>query len=225
MIQIVLMEPEHPGNIGAVARVMKNFGFRDLVLINPKVPINDDAKRRAKHSQDILKRAKIVDSSYLDSLDILIGTTARLGTDYNIPRSPLTPKDLARVNTKKKVGLLLGREGIGLRNEEISRCDFVITIPATKRYPTLNVSHALAVILYELFQCKAKIKSNSHIIPASKKDKEVLLRYINHTLDKMEFSTMEKRETQRIVWKRLVGKSMLTKREAFALMGFFRKLS
>jgi tRNA/rRNA methyltransferase len=223
MIDIILMEPENSGNIGAVARVMKNFGFSRLILIDPKAKITEETKKRAKHAQDVLKKAKTVKKDHLKTYDILIGTTSKLGTDYNIYRSPLTPKDLTRIDQKKKVGLLIGREGIGLTNAEVKRCDLIITIPSSRSYPALNISHALAIILYELFQQKAN-KSNSHIKPATRKDKDILLDYIDAALDKMRFSTKEKAQTQRIVWKRIVGKSMLTKREAYALMGFFRKL-
>jgi tRNA/rRNA methyltransferase len=223
MMHVILMEPENAGNIGAVCRVMKNFGFRKLVIINPKVRIGAEARKRAKHGLDILKDALVTDKSYLDSMDTLIATTARLGTDYNIYRSPLTPQDLGKLDLRRNVGLLIGREGSGLHNDEIKRCDFVVTIPSSVRYPTLNISHAVAILLHELFRQKAKRKSNSHILPATRKDKEILLDYIMQRLDKMHFATADQRNTQRIVWRRLVGKGMLTRREVFALIGFFKK--
>jgi len=86
MIYIILMEPENEGNVGAIARVMKNFGFKNLVMINPKTEITEVTKARAKHAQDILNNAKITNSSFLKTMDTLIGTTAKVGTDYNITR-------------------------------------------------------------------------------------------------------------------------------------------
>ena len=227
MTSIILVEPETEGNIGAVARVMKNFDFEELILINPKANhLGREALDRATHAKSILKKAKIKDFSCLKSFDYLIGTTAMLGSDYNIPRSPLTPEQLAEKisKAKGKIGILIGREGTGLNNEEIRKCDFIVAIPTSKKYPTMNISHAVSIILYELFKKLGKEKINKHINFATKKDKEIILRYVNKVLDKMEFSTKEKKETQRIVWKRIVGKAMLTKREAFALMGFLRKL-
>lgn len=227
MASIILIEPETGGNIGAVARVMKNFDFEELVLINPKADhLGREALDRATHAKSILKKAKVKDFSYLKNFDYLIGTTAMLGSDYNIPRSPLTPEQLAEKVSKVngKIGILIGREGIGLKNEEIRKCDFVVAIPTSKKYPTMNVSHAVSVILYELFKKLGKEKINEHINFATKKDKEIILRYVGMALDRMEFSTKEKKETQRIVWKRIVGKAMLTKREAFALVGFLKKL-
>jgi len=227
MISIILVEPQTEGNIGAVARVMKNFDFKDLVLINPKADhLAREALDRATHAKTILKKAKVKDFSYLSRFDYLIGTTSMIGSDYNIPRSPLTSQQLAEKisKVKGKIGLLIGRESTGLNNEEIKKCDFVVAIPASKKYPTMNVSHAVSIILYELFKKLGKGKINEHINFATKKDKEIILKSINKVLDKIEFSTKEKKETQKIVWKRTIGKGLLTKREAFALIGFFKKL-
>ncbi len=224
MLYVILLEPENSGNIGAVARVMRNFGFKKLVLINPAASITDEARCRAKHAQSVIDGIRIADISSLDTFDILVGTTAKTGTDYNIPRSPLTPRELAgKLETKKRVGLLFGREGIGLTNREIQRCDFTVTIPASTKYPTLNISHAVAIILYELFQKNAEKTTVSSITSMSRKDKEVLLDYVGKSLDTMTFTTPEKKNTQKTVWKRVIGKAMLTKREAFALMGYFKK--
>ncbi len=227
MIEIILMEPEGAENLGSVARVMKNFDFNELVLINPKIKNKEKALIVAKHAKDILKKAKKQKPSYLKKLDYLIGTTAILGTDYNIPRNPINPgqlsEKLSKTNKKLKVGILIGREGQGLNNKEIELCDVLVTIPASKRYPTLNVSHATSIILYELFKNK-KNKSNEHINFATKKEKSIIIKYFNQILNKVEFSTKEKKDTQRKVWKRIFGKAFLTKREAFAVMGLFRKL-
>ena len=229
MISVILIEPETPGNIGAIARVMKNFEFNELVLINPKCKhLSKEALDRSTHAKSILKKAKVKKINYLKQFDYLIATTAKLGTDYNIPRSPITPEQLgdklSKLNSKLKIGLLIGREGTGLNNKEISKCDFIVTIPSSSKYPTLNVSHAASVILYEIFKKQDKKKSNEHIIPATKKEKQVMMSYFNKILNKIEFSTKEKKQTQKIVWKRLFGKAFLTKREAFAVIGFLRKL-
>ena len=224
MIYVVLIEPEMAENVGFTARAMKNFGLKELVLINPKCKL-DKAVKTAKHAKDILKKAKIKKIDYLNKFDYLIGTTSKLGTDYNIPRSPLTASQLAeKINKKNKIAVLFGREGTGLTNKEILKCDFVVTIPASRKYSALNISHAASIIFYELFKRAKEKKSDFHIIAAKKKEKDILLKNINKILNKIKFSTKEKKETQKKVWKRVVGKAFLTKREAFALIGFFKKL-
>lgn len=227
MIDIILIEPETSGNVGAVARVMKNFGLKSLVLVNPLADKDsDEAMNRAKHAKDVLRKAKVADFNILDKYDYLIGTSGKLGGDYNIPRCTLNPQELAvKVSRiKRKVGLVFGREGKGLFNTEIEKCDFLVNIPADKKYPILNLSHSVAIVLYELNKKMGKDNGGDNIVPISKKEKDVLLDMIDGKLKDMDFQTRFKRETQLTVWKKVIGKSMLTKREAFALLGFFRKL-
>lgn len=229
MIEIILVEPRKQENLGAIARAMKNFSFDRLVLINPKCKIGISARKVAKHANDVLAKAKIRDFNYLKKVDYLIGTTSRLGTDYNIPRNVIDAEKIAEkiasVNHKKlKIGILIGREASGLTNEEINRCDALVTIPSSREYSALNISHSVSILLYEIYKKIGEEKSNSHIIFATEKDKEVMMRYIHKILDQIEFSTPEKKDTQKKVWKRVFGKAMLTKREAFAVMGLLRKL-
>ncbi len=224
-MDVILLEPQSAGNIGAIARVMSNFGFENLVLINPQCDhLCEEAQGRAKHARNVLKKAKIIQIDALKKYHTVIGTTSQLGTDYNIPRSPLSPMQLAEIipQSKKDIGILFGREGIGLKNNEIELCDFVVTIPTSKKYPTMNLSHSVAVICYELFKAQENI--TSHIRFASDVDKKQIMKMVDAQISKMKFSTPAKKETQEKIWKRIVAKSFLTKREAFALMGFFRKL-
>lgn len=225
MIHILLMEPEHPGNIGAIARSMKNFALEHLVLINPACDhLCSEAIARSMHAKDILEKAKV--RKTLRGYDHLVGTTGKLGSDYNLPRVPLTPEQLAEKvsDLDARVGILLGREGIGLKNDEIARCDLLVTIPASREYPILNLSHAAAVLFYELFKASGDDKTNSHIAIATRKEKDVIMSQMERILRSTEFSTEEKRETQRIVWKRIFGKAILTRREAFAVIGLLKKI-
>jgi len=220
MLYIVLMEPENSGNIGACARVMKNFGFSNLVLINPKVEIDKVAIARSKHGKDVLRKAKLSDKKFLSTMDKIIGTTAKIGTDYNINRSPLRPDQLAkRISLKQKTALLIGREGIGLTNEELDKCDMVAAIPANSKYPTLNISHALGIILYELTETKDQF---SRIVSADRKEIDTINTLLNESVDRLDYSDNRKRVLKSI-WKRVIGKSALTKREVFSLMGYFKK--
>lgn len=232
MITIILLEPENPGNVGAIARVMKNFGFDRLVIVNPKCDVfSNEAIHRAKYAGNLLKQAKILKK--IPAMDFLIGTTGKLGNDYNIPRVPLMPwqllEKLDSVNTKKNnIGILFGREGIGLTNEEINSCDFVVTIPTSKGYPIMNLSHAVAVLLYELSKLSEKNKKENKIgnFPLmTQAEKEQIILQINKTLDKLTFTTPDKKRTQQTIWKKLIGKSFLSKREAFAMIGYFKKVN
>ncbi len=228
MVSVVLVEPHVPGNIGAVARVMKNFDLDELWLVNPLCEWNvPEAVCRAKHAQEVLKNAKVVKSfaEITKKFDCVIASTSKLGSDYNIMRSPVNPEQCAElVHKKKNVCLVFGRENEGLLNKEIALCDFVVSIPSSKRYPALNLSHAVAVMLYVLFVSFPKETTTSHFTFAAEKEKETLLKMINEKIDELPFTAESKRRTQRIIWKRMIGKSLLTRREIFALFGFFKKL-
>lgn len=222
-MRIAILEPQNPGNIGAIARAMKNFNFENLILINPKCEhLGKEAFDRASHAKDILEKAVIAkDLNYLKKFDYIIGTTAVIGTDYNIPRSPVKPEQLKFI---KNSVILFGRESSGLTNKEINFCDFIVTIPTSKKYPTMNIAQAATIIFYELFKKSETEKIDAEIKPITRKEKEHLLKLINEKLDKLRFSTKEKREVQKTIWKKLIGKGLLTKREAFALFGFFKKI-
>lgn len=178
------------------------------------------------HARDILKKAKIKPLSYLETFHTVIATTSKVGTDYNILRSSITAENLADKikDVNKNIAIVFGPEDRGLINEELELCDFVVTIPASKKYPVLNLSHAAAIIFYEIFKARAKEHVSSHIIFASKPEKYHLMKILNELFDKVEFATPQKKKTQQTIWKKIMGKSFLTKREAFAIMGFLKKL-
>ncbi|MBI4448384.1 TrmJ/YjtD family RNA methyltransferase [Candidatus Woesearchaeota archaeon] len=225
-IVVVAQEFSNPGNCGALARVMKNFGLNKLIFLNPKCDyLSKEALDRATHAKAILKEAKVVaDFGMLTkNFDYVVGTTAIIARDYNVTRLSITPEQFAEMQIKSKVALIIGREAAGMTNDELKECDLIVHIPSSIDYSTLNVSHAAAIIFYELFKHnkEAKVKA---VVFAGAKDKNVLVQKIYEALDKMGFSSKEKKETQRIVWKRVVGKALLTRREAFALFGFFKKI-
>ncbi len=216
-LSVILVEAKNSGNVGAIARSMANFGFSKLILVNPRCKhLSQTARNRAKWAQDVLKKAKVVNK--IPKVDTLIATTAKLGSDYNIPRVPISPKQLSKV-AKGNIGLLFGRESIGLTNEEIQQADFVVSIPASKKYPVMNLSHAVTILLYEI----SKEDHTFHIKLATEADKRQVLKLLNQKMKSMDFKTKEKKQTQIKVWKRMISKSFLTRREAFALMGFLKK--
>ncbi len=231
MISVVLVGSEKEENVGRVARVMKNFGFERLILINPRCNhLGNKALALASHADDVLKEAEIKGEEGFSDFDCLVGTTAILGSDSHIPRSPLLPRDAARIISKKnsRIALLFGRESCGLTTGEILKCDILITIPTAKRYPTMNLSQAVGILLYEIFlaqiHSKGKEHVSSHIRFADGREKEILIWHINEVLGSLDFPSKAKKETQRKAWKRVIGKSFLTKKEFMVLMGFFKKI-
>jgi len=133
---------------------MRNFGFRELFIVNPKCPLGFGAHMYAKHGAEVLRRAKrarnIADAA--KGCALVVGTTGIARRSKRVIRNPMSVAELKRKikRVKGTVALLLGREGMGLTPDEIRQCDFLVTIEADGSYPVLNISHALAVLLYEL---------------------------------------------------------------------------
>jgi len=238
-ISVILIEPENPGNTGAICRAMKNFDFRNLVLVGPKFDTDsEELKNRAKWANDIVERMEIIPKYDVKALkkirkryDYLIATTAKLGRDYNILRSPITPVQLAerlsglKLKKDANIAIVMGRESSGLTNEELDSMDFAVTIPTSKKYGTMNISHATTIILYEIFKKINEENIVSHINPITEPEKRQLMKLLDESMDTMGFLNEDKKDTQRIVWKKMVNKSFLSKREAYALMGFFKKIN
>ncbi len=228
-ISIACIGIQNEGNLGAIARVMKNFGAEELILINSSIDHRSKtALDRASHAADILKNARCETGfAVLKKYDLIIGTTAKVGTAYNILRLPSTPRQLheqLKKNPKNKIIVVLGREDHGLSNEELALCDLVVSIPASKTYSIMNISHACAIVLYELFTARADQTSLSHVTPASRLEHEHALLLAHRSIGALSFSTDAKKRTQEKLWKKIIFKSFLTKREAGALMGFFKKI-
>ncbi|OGT26830.1 MAG: hypothetical protein A3I77_07535 [Gammaproteobacteria bacterium RIFCSPLOWO2_02_FULL_42_14] len=151
-IRIVLIETSHPGNIGAVARAMKNMGLNDLVLVSPQRFPDAEAVFRATGADDILQKATVVSdfASALSGCDWVIGASAR---QRKLAREIDDPKMCAqkiRDMIPGRVAIVFGRESCGLTNEELSLCHDQVCIPANPDFSSLNLAAAVQVIAYEL---------------------------------------------------------------------------
>lgn len=221
-IRVVLVEPLYEINIGLACRVMKNFGFKDLCIVRPRTSISDVAKMFAVKAVDILDSMLIVNSikEAIEGFDLKIGTTGKLAGPRNILRTVVPPWHLHEIlKYEGRVALLFGREDIGLTNEELSLCDIVVNIPTSDEYPVMNVTHAMAIILYEL--SKMYIKPKMRL--ASEKLRDVALNYFMEILDLIEFPH-EKRKKACLVFKRLLGKSLISRKEMHILLAFLHRV-
>ncbi|HJM24788.1 MAG TPA: TrmJ/YjtD family RNA methyltransferase [Candidatus Thalassarchaeaceae archaeon] len=153
---IVLVNPEHDGNIGAVARSMLNFGITDLRVVGRSGKWSEEVRNRAKNAQGVLDSVKFA-SSFADATSdcsLVIGTSGkREDGDKTAMRHFLLPEELPErlSKTEGRVALVFGPEGKGMLNEELSACDILVTIPTWEGYPILNLSHAVTVICFSWF--------------------------------------------------------------------------
>ncbi len=167
-VRIVLVETSHPGNIGASARAMKTMGFDDLVLVAPKDFPSAEATARASGADDLLARARLVDSldEAIADCDFVVGASARL---RSLPWPTVDPRTCARVVYDQEAGnnvaLVLGPEQSGLTNEELARCHQLVQIPANPDYSSLNLAMAVQVLCYELRMAKIEAAAAAAIEP------------------------------------------------------------
>ena len=153
-IKIVLVETTHPGNIGAVARAMKNMSMANLWLVSPKIFPSADATSRASGADDVLANANICHTlqEAIADCQLVIGTSAR---SRSISWPEISPRDCAeRVVIKEpdnKVAIIFGRENSGLKNHELDLCHYLLRIPCNSQYSSLNIAAAVQVVCYEFF--------------------------------------------------------------------------
>jgi TrmH family RNA methyltransferase len=219
------VEPESPGNIGFLSRTMKNFGLKHLILINP-CELGEEAQYHAMHAHDVLQASKkynsLADYIETEDVDFLVGTTGTPGGSYNVPRIAVTPEYLAdSINYKMNVGIVLGREGDGLTNEELELCDVVVTIPTSDEYPIMNISHAAAVIFYELYK-KIKDYPLDDVSEASREEREDIIQYLDEIIGELDYPPHKHRNAMTI-FRRVLGRAFISGRESHTLKGVFRK--
>lgn len=221
---IVLVEPKYSGNIGAVARAMMNFDVEKMYLVNP-CELDSICYARAMHATKILDNAKTFPSfkDAIKGLDYLVATSSvESKTDKRHLRNPVLLEDFAEkvFNVQGKVGLVFGREDYGLFNEEIAACDIMLKIPTSEQYPSLNLSHAVTVVLYSLYLRKAYIPKRRR--PMGPVEKEKLYEFFGQLLDDIEYPVHKKEHTS-IMFKRIMGRAMPSKWEYHTLMGIFSR--
>lgn len=155
-VRVVLVRPQVAGNIGAVARAMENFAAGQLVLVSPKPsPLAREALERSTHGEHRLHSARVVETleEALQGVVFAIGASRRRGPVHQ--ERDYSSRDLGKLVAGHvgdgDVALLFGTEDNGLSREELLACDAAVQIPAGPEYPTLNLSHAAAICLYEAF--------------------------------------------------------------------------
>jgi len=225
-IYIVFVECETPGNIGFLARTMANFGLKNLVLINPPT-LTPEAYYQATHGKYIVENALVypsLDEFYRSKrIDFKIASTGVAGGSYNLSRIPIRPEQLSEsININNKIAILFGREGDGLTNKEIENCDLCVSIPTDPTYPILNISHAAAIIFYELFKNKHEYAVEG-LEESTLLEKEYLIKDMEELIGKLDIPDHKKRNGLK-TFKNIINRAFITGREAHTLKGILRRL-
>jgi tRNA/rRNA methyltransferase len=230
--RVVLVRPRVAGNLGATARVMRNLGVCDLVLVAPEAdPADPRARRRATHGQSILKNARCVadlGDAVADCL-LVVGTSARTGG--MVRRQSVAALDaimpvVGEALTAGPAALVFGPERTGLTNDEVSRCHHLIHIPTDPAYRALNLAQAVTICLYELR--RAWLKRGVPEIPtetaAPFADQERMFDQLREALEGIHFLYGPKADSLMHALRHLIGRARPSAMEVKVLFGLARQL-
>ncbi|WP_372598795.1 RNA methyltransferase [Amphritea sp.] len=229
-VRIVLVNTSHPGNIGGVARAMKNMGLSGLCLVKPGLFPHPDAEARASGAGDILAQAMVVDTleDALADCHLVVGTSARSRT---IPWPLVNPRELAAIVSPlpetTRVAIVFGREDRGLTNDELQRCHQHVHIPVDEGFSSLNLAAAVQVISYELRM--AKVFGAEDVKPrwgtewdvelAEGREVELMFEHLEQALTEIEFLDPEKPRNLLPRLRRLILRAVPDKIEINVLRG------
>ena len=218
-ISICLIEPLYPLNVGYVARIMKNFGFDKLLLCNSDIDLQK-ARPFASHGVDILDNCARISFNDLNMFDTLIATTAITSQRGISSRQSISVSELRESlnNVGQNICLIFGRDNTGLTNYELEQVDIVLHIPTNSNYPTLNISHALSIILYEL--------TNYELVDKIIADHSEINRTIDAYVDVVELIGLPSHKLTliRTSIQNILKRSRPSPRENSVLLGFAHKI-
>ena len=217
-IHIILVEPQTPQNIGSAARAMKNMGLKNLYLINPVFYKTTEAYQLGCGAQEIIDKAKCFDTldEALKGIHFVVGTSQRKRKRRDKRLCP-TPKELAQniltFDAKNKVAILFGRESTGLTKDELALCNVVSTIPHESEYPSLNLSQAVLLYCYEIFDCFSNNDSKTKVNLATFEDMDHLYKKFDCLLKEINFKPRTTNDDFMYLVKRILGRTFLEKRD------------
>ncbi len=189
----ILVKPQLGENIGACARSLKNFGFSKLHIVSPKQSLpNNKSKATSVGAYDIVKKAKIYNNTFdaIGEFDIVISLSAR---KRDINKKHISINEFIKIVSSKKnikFGFMFGPEASGLSNEDLSLSNYVLQIPTSKKFKSINLSHSLTIISYEIFKIinfKKFNKETKNLKISSKSKLTTLVLHLKKLLEKKGF--------------------------------------
>jgi tRNA/rRNA methyltransferase len=232
-ISIILVKPQMGENIGATARIMKNFGIQDLRIVSPRDGWpNKKAQDMSANASDIIEKAIIYNEleSAIADINLLFATASK---SRDMEKPVITPEFAANLyNPNLKMGFIFGKESSGLENSDISMCNHLISIPVSPEYDSLNLAQAVCVICYELFKeynkqnsSNSNLNTNSLDEISSREDINQMINFLERELtDKNFFQVANKKQGMMINIRNIFTKHFYTKQEIRTLRGIFSAL-
>ncbi|MHB8813298.1 MAG: RNA methyltransferase [Steroidobacteraceae bacterium] len=224
-IRIVLVEPSHPGNIGAVARAMKNMGLEQLVLVSPRQFPHSEASARASGADDVLAKARVVATVQegLAGCGFIVATTSRTRDQYfRVADVRDAAERVLEESRRAPAAVLFGPERAGLSNAQLEAAHLLIRIPASEAYPSLNLGMAVQIVAYEIFRARGvQIDATPAAGPlADPVDMERLYEHLAQVLEEVDFRDRTQGGTHLMArLRRLFQRAALDRNEVNILRG------
>ena len=230
--RVVLVRPQIAANIGATARVMRNMGLTDLVLVAPVAhPDDRNARQVSTHGESILDHCRIVPDlgDAIADCVFVVGTSARCAGNFRGQTAGLPDEvmpQLVEALSSGPAALVFGPEPTGLTNEEVARCHYLIHIPADSTYPALNLAQAVAICLYELRRAWIRLSGTSSPVesPAPFAEQERMFVHLRAALERVHFLYDERADTLMHGLRHLLSRAGPTSMEVKLLHGLARQL-
>lgn len=226
-ISVVLVDTHSSGNIGATARAIKNMGLKRLKLVNPSNPFSLESRTIASKAIDILESAQVYASlnEALAEENIVVGTTS---TRRRRGRQPIyTPQEISlkirEYAQDRRVACLFGPERRGLSESQLSRCQYVVSIPADPNFPVLNLSHSIIIFCYEIFRA-ALVDSKPVPELASDLERHAMYSHIEQVLVEIGFLSSESPEHIMQAIRRFLGRAELAPRDVQIIRGVMSQM-
>jgi len=227
---VVLVRPKEDGNVGAVARVARNFGGDRLVLVASRAPIGSEARRRSMGGLAILRsatRVRSFEEATVDA-DLVVGTTdLSTGRSTAYLRRSVSPERLGELlrPVEGRVAIVFGPEDNGLSRTELARCDLLVHIPSRREFPTLNLSHAAAIVLYAVHRARGPADPETtpapEVLELNGREKELFLDRLGALLTRTGYPA-HKRRGLILLFRRVLGRSTPTEAEYRMMLGLFK---
>ncbi len=189
-IRVVLVETSHPGNIGAVARAMKNMGLEQLVLVNPRQFPHSESIARASGAGDLLARARVAESveEALAGCGFVVATTSRERDQrFRVLDVRAAAGRLLRESGRGPAAILFGSERAGLTNEQLEAAHALVRIPVSDTYPSLNLAMAVQIVVYELFRARGTERPMAGDPLADPQELQRLYAHLSQVLTEIDF--------------------------------------
>ena len=225
-IAVLLVETQSAGNIGSVARAMKNMGLAELILVNCQTELTDEARHLACGADDILQNSRRFASlpEALAPFGLSVGTSSRrIEWIPQVYRPHEVAQKLAELSTTQRIALVFGPERTGLTNEHLQHCQWLVTIPSNPEFESMNLAHAVVIVAYEIYTRAAQVPLGRHFQLAPLDQIEAFFVDLEKSLTEIGFLSRE--DPMRIMGtlRQILARATLEERDVSILRGILRQ--